>query len=158
MANKKYTEKLARKVIKFYCGGKCFIEIAKMPGMPSAWTLSAWRKKYPWYDLEIFNADELYAKSLVAEARRVLRSCTIGGARKAEALAKHLQWESSKVFRRLYGDKIDIDVKQKIDISSVLRLANERIKKFGISDSGFMLEADITPPDLTDEEGEPNEN
>ncbi len=140
-----YNEKIGNKIINQYASGTILEDVLKPTTMPTRMTVFNWRRKYT----EFGNAFDLamaeHANALIDKAFKVVMNADIKSAKLADVQQRFLTWCASKLNRKQYGDKIDIDVRQTIDISESLALAVSRMRSIGTGQSqNKLIEADVT--------------
>ena len=139
----KYNESLAKSILKYYSDGKTILAITKLKGMPSRNTIYLWRKDFPEFGKAYLVACECNADSVVESRYEAIINADVSEAKLVAEQWKAGTWLASKINRAKYGDKIDIDIKQTVDISPALALAVERMRSIGTGQDK-LIEAEVS--------------
>lgn len=137
-----YNEERGRLILDLYSDGINLQQIEKKRNLPSRRTILRWRTDFPEFGKLYDQALLSYSECIIEEALRI--ADTEPDAKKAKNRIDIRTWIASKYNRARFGDKIDIDVRQTVDISPALQLAIARMALVGTGDSK-LIEADITP-------------
>jgi len=134
----KYNEKLALEILKLYSEGASIRSIVRRKSMPSRQTILAWRYAHPEFDKAYKKATEAYTEALVDQALDIVDNGD--DPKKSKVQADFRMWLASKLNRRQYGDKLEIEQRVTLDISKALLAATERMKSIGV---GTVIDAPV---------------
>ncbi len=136
-----YNEERAKEILDLYSDGTNLQQIEKKRNLPSRRTILRWRTDYPEFGKLYDQALLSYSEAIIEQALQI--ADTEDDAKKAKNRIDIRTWIASKYNRARFGDKIDIDVRQTIDISESLALAVSRMRSIGTGDSK-LIEADVS--------------
>jgi acyl-CoA hydrolase len=113
--------------------------------MPDRRTIDRWRKKYPEFDKIMDDALDSHSEAILIIAQdAVMNAKTMTEAKVADTQQRFLTWLVSRLNRKKYGDKMEIEVTKKLDISPVLAQALENMKKVSINNPPQLIDAEAT--------------
>lgn len=90
-------------------------------------------------DAEIRKAQAFQADNMVDILPNI--SDHYDDARMAAVVSDNIKWIATKRYRDIYGDKMDVNVQQTIDIKDVLAIAKARVNQFTIAKPLPVLDA-----------------
>ncbi len=121
----KYNQSLGKEILSRYADGETLTKICKDDDMPKRNTVYRWRTQYPEFGKAYLLAQEEHVDALVDEACQIVD--TELDAQRAKVRADHRRWLASRLNRNKYGDKIEVNQKQTLDIAPVLAAAMDRL-------------------------------
>ncbi len=138
-----FNDDIAKQFLLLYAGGMSVRKIvAKHKTMPARTTLNAWRIKHPDFGTAYDLAKEAHTEAMLDDALEIVD--TAEDPKKAKVQVDFRMWLASKLNRKQYGDKVDVEVNHKIDISGVLAAADARLKHISIEHPPQIIEAEAT--------------
>ena len=139
----KYNEKIALEIIKRFASGEKLTAICKADSMPSRQSVFRWKLEYPEFNKAYAIAIESHTEALQDRLHDIVMSCDEKSFKSAKIKADYIQWFCSKLNRKTFGDKIDLQVSHVLDVSPALKKALDRLSSLALPDP--IQEADITP-------------
>ncbi len=121
----KYNQSLSETILSRYADGETLTKICKDEHMPKRNTVYRWRTQYPEFGKAYLLAQEEHVDALVDEACQIVDSEL--DPQRAKVRADHRRWLASRLNRKKYGDKIEVEVNKTLDIGPVLAAARERL-------------------------------
>ena len=134
----KYLKKIADKILSRYANGETLSAICKDRNIPERHTVYRWRQRYPEFGKAYLLAQEEHVDALVDEAGYIVD--TEQNPQLAKVRADHRRWLASRLNRSKYGDKLEVDHKQTIDIGPALLAANKRMQEIG---AGYVMDTPV---------------
>lgn len=139
----RFKPEIAAEIIRLHSGGKSIRKIVREDRtMPSRMTIYNWRDAHPDFGVALDNAKRCCADEF-AEAIVDIAD-TEDDAKKAKNRIDSRIWLASKIHRKQYGDKFEIEVNQKINIGPVLANAMARLKHVSLEHPPQIEEAQIS--------------
>lgn len=139
-----YNKKMIARIIKHYRTGKHLNQIEKLKGMPTRMTMDRWYKKYSEFAQLMDDALDAHCEAIVFMAQEAVMNATPKTAKLVDVQQRFLTWLVSRLNRKKYGDKMEIEVTKKLDISPVLAKALANMKKVSITNPPKMIDAEVT--------------
>jgi hypothetical protein len=134
----KYSKKIAEEILSRYADGETLSAICKDKNMPKRNTVYRWRQSYPEFGNAYQRAQEGHVDALVDQAGEIVD--TEQNPQLARVRADHRRWLASKLCRNKYGDKLEVNHKQTIDIGPALLAANKRMQEIG---AGYVMDTPV---------------
>ncbi len=108
-----FSAAVASKICALVADGKTWRDVAKKPGMPALRTLARWMSENEEFWQQHARAREARAEVLLADfekERKKLSTCRDHvKIRAIEVNINALKWLMAKFYRRVYGDKLDVE-------------------------------------------------
>jgi hypothetical protein len=140
-----YSEKMVEAIETLYRAGRHLNQIGSYECMPNRRTIDRWRKKYPEFDKVLDDALDSHSEAILMMAQdAVMNAKTMTEAKVADTQQRFLTWLVSRLNRKKYGDKVEIELTKKLDISPVLAQAFENLKKVSVNNPPQLIDADIS--------------
>jgi hypothetical protein len=121
--NKVYSEAIASEVERLIANGSTLVESAKAIGVDPQ-TVTQWLLKYADFDTRITRARQVAAHIEVDDLKRIAE--TEPDVNRARLRCDVTRWIAGKRVPLVYGDRIDVNVSQTVNISESLRDALAR--------------------------------
>lgn len=115
------TEELSNTIIEHLENGISLVRICQMDGMPSRSTVLRWQRKDTGFDAECARAREAqgeFAAEKLYDINDKVEAGTLDPAA-ARVISSNLQWTASKLYSKKYGDKQDINLNGRLDLSGL---------------------------------------
>lgn len=141
-----YSTELTDKVLYLYGLGRHLNVIGSYECMPCRRTIERWRKKYPEFDQEIDAMNEQHTDALIVSAyQEVMKEPkTMVEAKAIDTRQRFLAWLAGRLNRKKYGDKLEVALTKKIDISPILANAYDNLKKVSVANPPQLTDVNIT--------------
>ncbi len=108
--------------------GKALAEICRGKGMPTTRTFLRWADEDEAVAAEYTRALQARAEWFAAEHDRIRKTAIDrDSATAARVQLNGLEWQMSKMAPKRYGDRIDVDVGVKIDLTSILERRRQNV-------------------------------
>jgi hypothetical protein len=120
-----YDIEIARQIVAEYADGKTLTEISRLEGMPSLLMMYKWRADYEDFRVALENAQEPHADSLANQTIEISDTERDAGKSRNRILAR--QWLAGKVNRAKYGERVDVNQKIALDVTSLISEAGARL-------------------------------
>ncbi len=121
----KYSELIAEEILSRYADGETLTKICNDDDMPKRNTIYRWRSQYPEFGKAYLYAEEEHTDALIDEAGQIVD--TELNPQLAKVRAEHRRWLASRLNRKKYGDKIELNHKHTLDIGPILEEASKRM-------------------------------
>ncbi|MAE81447.1 MAG: hypothetical protein CMB80_01835 [Flammeovirgaceae bacterium] len=139
----KYNEERAKQILDLYSSGMNLQQVEKKKNLPSRRTICRWRKDFPEFGEAYDIALQAHSEAIVEESMVI--ADTEQDAKKAKNRIDIRTWIASKLNRKRFGDRLDIDIKQTLDVSPVISKALERLSTLRLGEpKEQVLEANTT--------------
>lgn len=139
-----YCQEMTDRIEMLYRAGRHLNQIGSYVCMPSRMTIDRWRKKYPDFDKLMDDALDSHTEAILLMAQDAVMNATPKTAKLADVQQRFLTWLVSRLNRKKYGDKLEVEVTKKLDISPVLAQAFENLKKVSVANPPQITEANVT--------------
>lgn len=147
-AHLKYSQELAEEIIELYASGKHMVEIEALDHMPTRRAINYWRRDHAWFDKELVDVLDIHTDALLYKAiKAVLDSGTLIDIKRADVLQKVITWTVGRLNRAKYGDKFEVEVNKKIDISPILARAIANMNKVTVHNPPQLVDVQVASQD-----------
>jgi hypothetical protein len=120
-----YDIEIAERIVAEYASGKTLTEISRVEGMPTLLMMYKWRADYEEFRIALENAQEAHADSLANQTIEISDTERDAGKSRNRILAR--QWLAGKVNRAKYGERVDVNQKIALDVTSLISEAGARL-------------------------------
>ncbi len=127
-----------------YRAGRHLNQIGSYTCMPTRMTIDRWRKKYPHFDKALDDALDAHSESLLVMMQDRVMNATPKEAKLVDVQQRFITWLVSRLNRKKYGDRMEIEVTEKLDIGPVLANAMANLKKVSVANPPQITEANVT--------------
>ena len=127
-----------------YRAGRHLNQIGSYACMPSRMTIDRWKKKYPEFEKALDDALDAHSESLLVMMQDRVMNATPKEAKLVDVQQRYITWLVSRLNRKKYGDKMEIEITKKINIAPVLARALENLKKVSVENPPQITEANVT--------------
>lgn len=139
--NKVYSPEVAERVLSLMREGKILSDIAQVIGVDVE-TIQTWRMKYPTFGIECSRAQEL-GFEVQADSLHTIPD-TYDDVQRAKLKSENLKWLLARRAAHKYGDRLDINLNQTIDIAAAL--SEGRRRALPKSDQDDIEDAQLVDP------------
>jgi len=126
----KYNEKIAGEILRRFSSGEKLTAICEPDNMPSRISVFNWRSRYPEFDKAYDVAIKSHTEALLDNLHNIVMSCDDKSSRSAKVKADYIMWFCGKLNKQ-YSDRLQVDVRNTIDISPALNKALDRLALVG---------------------------
>jgi len=125
--NIKYSPDIIERMLDLYAEGQTISAICRRKDMPSRSVFRRWCDLYPDIMPRFHALNTLFTDSLVDDTL-IIADTAIDPQRARNQITTR-QWIASKLNTTKYGDKVQLEVEHKLDLSSLLDSARSRISR-----------------------------
>lgn len=123
----KLTAEIVEQVLELHAGGEPLEQVCKKAGMPTTRALRKFKTRNPEWAVRFEEAEEACADAMAARLLDPNRLPADPG--RARVVSENLRWYISRVYRRKYGDRVDVNVNTRVAVFDAFKAAEERLKR-----------------------------
>lgn len=122
-----YNEETAKLLIQRWINGESLNTLFKDPTMPPATTWYRWATNHPWISAAMAQAREIRADQAADEVMTV--ADTEPDPQRARVKVEARKWYAGVMNRQRYGNQVDVNVTNQIDVKGALNQARQRLPR-----------------------------